>query len=437
MLKLTAILLMLVFLFYCLAPAADETSVETQDTNIFVFNAGILIPDPIAIDVFITMIDITNPGITYSLWVGMNPESSNMKYEVFMESLFLREQLFYFGGGGGAAGLVGKGFSSFKLLGAAELFLGIKLTEAMNADTRYKIYTDANGIYTALFFSLGMSFDEKKPYSQKTYDVGNKTDKNNEKSGSISGVIKKEEIRAKGGEMTARVPDSTPIPAVTSNYTVTFTYTPVNTATFTQTQTFTKTIVITATAVKTPVWEKTPANIRGENLKTGQATSLKKTQSGMYIEADLMSVVRSIMENAIDANLRVGFFNSDNISFETILDFYGIQGRFNDGVSGWLGGLDLAYNYFPFGNSPSGMYVAPVAGLRYNRYDITISGIESGITGDFMTLTAGTQLGYRLMVEKFMFNALIHCYWNMNFYDDRSFDASFDYIFRVGTGYVF
>lgn len=428
--------------------AEDAGNGNTLNTSVTVFNLGILLPEPVFVDLCMTFIDLKNPNSTYSFWTGLDFTTAMMKYEIFMESLFLNEKMLYLGGGGGSAVLVTSGFTSFKILGVAEAFVGLKLTESMNIDARYKMYIDLNGIYTTLFLSCGMAFGDLKPYADNPF-IGLENQNEKEEKGIFDGVAKM---------LMAAEPERTPVKKALNAvktaeketatktyapvYTSTATYTNTYTSTFTQTATNTFSPVPTATTIITVVVEKIPAvkkNIKAAIEKQQNKTLMPVERVGtdrFFVETDLMSITRSIVNEWYEADLRAGFGDGGIFGLSFMLE--GILYKDSDNgydFTGWIAGLDIAFDFYPFGNSPSGIYIGPIIGGRYHGYNISDIG-----GGSFFSLTPGVEAGVRVLLDWLILDASLAYTANIYFYEgvsDMNEMLKHDYLARLGVGVMF
>lgn len=181
--------------------------------------------------------------------------------------------------------------------------------------------------------------------------------------------------------------------------------------------------------------ERMKKEIRNEfrNEQTQKTPAIKKngTTAGIFIEADLMSIARSITNNWIDWNARFGFGDDGNFGMCFILDgIYYDYGR----LRGLEEDLDLAFDIYPFGHSPSGFYIGPVIGAGFNSYRMQDYNLI------FINLSAGAEAGVRLLMNWFILDAGFAFTANVNCYNTGTHNnnqVQYNGLFRAGAGVMF
>jgi hypothetical protein len=120
--------------------------------------------------------------------------------------------------------------------------------------------------------------------------------------------------------------------------------------------------------------------------------------SAMGFTFDLMSIARSSFDPFnLDLSFSLVFGDYGNFGLEGI---YYIQFLSAGDYFGGTVGLDLAFDIFPLGNSPSGLYFGPILGGRMYI-------VDSSIAGDPMMfgIVPGANAGFRLNLNGFILEA--------------------------------
>ncbi|HPI02243.1 MAG TPA: hypothetical protein PLB12_05665 [Candidatus Goldiibacteriota bacterium] len=255
-----------------------------------------------------------------------------------------------------------------------------------------------------------------------------------------------------------------------------YTDTPANTPVYTATATNTPTAVNTATATYTvfvpaytPSAVNTPAAARQkketeeemkerikkeviEELKKEQAikeprakTETEEERDGFYMETDTLAIARIIEGNHAqkDFDIKMGWGDCGLFGISTWLDFI----QYNDeGLDGMFWGVKLAADFYPLWQvnpsftSPAGLYVGPVLGGGYGRFNQYYGpgggqGDEDGEAGEVFGFSMGCELGFRLSLGGFLIDAGAEYAHNIRMYAFDSLDSD-DIIYRLQIGWM-
>jgi hypothetical protein len=141
---------------------------------------------------------------------------------------------------------------------------------------------------------------------------------------------------------------------------------------------------------------------------------------------DLMSIARSSMDPFNwDLSFSLIFGDYGNFGMEAI---YYLQFLSVDEYFGGTVGLDIAFDIFPLGSSPSGFYLGPIIGGRMYMIDSDYS--ENDMLFAFVP---GFNAGYRFILEGFVIDAEI-VYGAVMTLSDTPQDIIHDFWFKLGIG---
>lgn len=270
-----------------------------------------------------------------------------------------------------------------------------------------------------------------------------------------------------------------PIYTHTSTFTFTFTPTYIPTYTFTYTPTYTPEKFISPTETLIPTQQqKETQNI---NIEEPKATlkeeilqeikqekeekkisekipekipeSKKDTVAGFFVETNLYKYAKIFfdkqedtnLEKTIDANFKLGF-GIDNLfgmSFMTDISYL----KYINLDFAYTFGLDIAFEFYPFLRSPSGLYISPVIGGMYYH------GEKLGISIDTPVFSLGGAGGFRFLFDWFIFDIGVIYKANLVIKDeeyeiavpfvhtvdtkDLTFIHDDELIFNIGIGFMF
>ncbi len=131
--------------------------------------------------------------------------------------------------------------------------------------------------------------------------------------------------------------------------------------------------------------------LRDEQTQKKPAVKKDGTTAGIFIEYDMMSFGRSFVNNWTDWNGRLGFGDDGNFGMVFIIDGM----KYDDAnMTGLTVGLDIGFDIYPFGRSPSGFYIGPVIGGRTNHLKVNLKN-----SYDFYTIAAGGEAGIRALMN--------------------------------------
>ncbi len=229
---------------------------------------------------------------------------------------------------------------------------------------------------------------------------------------------KKPEIKTISYEEKVYTTKPTNTPAYTDTFlpTFTYTYTPTYTPTHTPTHTFTILITPEATSIPTKQIKETQtqdieelkAKLKEEILQELKQEkkdekvlkeTKKDTVSGFFFGINLFRYMQNLdIESDIDkyftGNFRFGF-GGDNI-FGNCFNFDGTYFKYFNLDFAYIFNLDIAFEFFPFLRSPSGLYIGPVIGGGFYH------GEKTGIIIDSPIFSLGGAAGYRFLFDWFV-----------------------------------
>jgi|GEM_PF-3116112 predicted aspartyl protease len=167
------------------------------------------------------------------------------------------------------------------------------------------------------------------------------------------------------------------------------------------------------------------SNRSGEGEKTG-------TSAGVFLEADTMSIERSIQNGWDELNCRFGFGDDGIFGMSFILN-----GKYyEDSVNRYYTpGLSIALDFYPGDHSPSRLYLGPLFGARCNLTGSASDTLD--ISDNYAILTLGGEAGVRIMMNWFMIDIGAEYDYNTNLYRTKYFTQSNEFIYRAGVGFMF
>ncbi|MBN2754285.1 MAG: hypothetical protein JXR81_05390 [Candidatus Goldbacteria bacterium] len=261
-----------------------------------------------------------------------------------------------------------------------------------------------------------------------------------------------------------------------SSYTPAATATPENTVVILPTETMTPTAADTYTPVPTPTQTAVPSPAvqltavpkqeteqeMKDRLKKEILEELRKEKGieqpkekakadtedekdGFYMEIDTLALARIIEGSHAqkDLDIKMGWGDCGLFGISTWMDFI----MYNDeGLDGMFWGVKIAADFYPLWNinpsfsSPAGLYVGPVLGGGYGRFNQYYGpgggqDDEEGETGEVFGFSVGCELGYRLSLGGFLIDAGAEYAHNVRMYAFDSLDSD-DIIYRLQIGWM-
>jgi hypothetical protein len=167
---------------------------------------------------------------------------------------------------------------------------------------------------------------------------------------------------------------------------------------------------------------------KNKSAKAGAAAARQKAEptvpEAMGFTFDLMSIPRSTIDPFdLDLSFSLVFGDYGNFGLDAI---YYIQFVSTDPYFGGTVGLDLAFDIFPLGNSPCGLYFGPVLGGRMYIFDSDISG----------GIVPGANAGYRFDLGGFIIDAGV-IYDAIFTFNDKVTSPISDFQFQLSIGGFF
>jgi hypothetical protein len=181
--------------------------------------------------------------------------------------------------------------------------------------------------------------------------------------------------------------------------------------------------------------------------------SNKDTVAGFFVETNLYKYAKIFFDKqedtnlakSIDANFKLGF-GMDNLfgmSFMTDISYI----NYINLDFAYTFGLDIAFEFYPFLRSPSGLYISPVIGGMYYH------GEKFGISIDTPVFSLGGAGGFRFLFDWFIFDIGVIYKANLVIKDeeyeiadpivhtvytkDLTFIHDDELIFNIGIGFMF
>lgn len=177
-----------------------------------------------------------------------------------------------------------------------------------------------------------------------------------------------------------------------------------------------------------------------ENKKDGALNNLKNegTTDGTFLEIDLADLVRFVRDGTKGSGLRLGFGDDGIFGMSFILG-----GKYEDGnetgIKRYSAGLDIAFDFYPGGRSPSRFYIGPVIGANFNMYQQNTPLNE---TETFVSLTGGGEAGIRMLMNWFVLDvgASYYVHNRVGYHDSNPFNIPSmqnEFLYRLGMGVMF
>ncbi len=171
----------------------------------------------------------------------------------------------------------------------------------------------------------------------------------------------------------------------------------------------------------------------------------EEERDGFYMETDTLAIARIIEGNHAqkDFDIKMGWGDCGLFGISTWLDFI----QYNDeGLDGMFWGVKLAADFYPLWQvnpsftSPAGLYVGPVLGGGYGRFNQYYGpgggqGDEDGEAGEVFGFSMGCELGFRLSLGGFLIDAGAEYAHNIRMYAFDSLDSD-DIIYRLQIGWM-
>ena len=263
---------------------------------------------------------------------------------------------------------------------------------------------------------------------------------------------------AKSNLKSSYTPVATATPENTAVILPTETMTPTAADTYTPVPTFTQTAVPSPAAQQTAAPKQETEEEMKERIKKEVIEELKKEQAikepqakteeekdGFYMETDTLAIARIIEGNHAqkDFDIKMGWGDCGLFGISTWLDFI----QYNDeGLDGMFWGVKLAADFYPLWQvnpsftSPAGLYVGPVLGGGYGRFNQYYGpgggqGDEDGEAGEVFGFSMGCELGFRLSLGGFLIDAGAEYAHNIRMYAFDSLDSD-DIIYRLQIGWM-
>jgi hypothetical protein len=169
-------------------------------------------------------------------------------------------------------------------------------------------------------------------------------------------------------------------------------------------------------------------NSRNKN-STGEGSGEENdSTAGFYIEGDVLNFVKNYENNIYDIALRFGPGRDSFYATSFILE----GSYYKNSISkGYLAGADIAFDFYPFSSSPSGLYLGPVIGGKY-KVDQT----GDTYSGD-PVFSAGGEAGLRVLIGWLVLDGSFDYSYYMYHYQDKPYEIKKDYMFRAGAGLMF
>jgi hypothetical protein len=163
----------------------------------------------------------------------------------------------------------------------------------------------------------------------------------------------------------------------------------------------------------------------GENEKRG-------TSAGVFLEADTMSIERSMQNGWDELNCRFGFGDDGIFGMSFILN-----GKYyEDGINRYYTpGLSIALDLYPGDHSPSRLYLGPLFGAKCNLIGSASDALD--ISDNYAILTLGGEAGVRIMMNWFMIDIGAEYDYDTYLYRSKPQSVLNAFIYRAGVGFMF
>jgi hypothetical protein len=177
-----------------------------------------------------------------------------------------------------------------------------------------------------------------------------------------------------------------------------------------------------------------------ENKKDGVRNDPKNsgTTDGTFLEVDLADIVRFVRDGTKGSGLRLGFGDDGIFGMSFILGGKYENGN-ETGIKRYLAGLDIAFDFYPGGRSPSRFYLGPVIGANFNMYQQNTPPNETEI---FVSLTGGGEAGIRMLMNWFVLDigASYYVHNRVGYHGSNPFNIPSmqnEFLYRLGMGVMF
>jgi hypothetical protein len=169
--------------------------------------------------------------------------------------------------------------------------------------------------------------------------------------------------------------------------------------------------------------------------QSAQAQAVKNPAAGVFFEVDGMRLEKYLDDGIEEANFRFGFGDGGIFGMSFIFD-----GKYyKDGIfDAYVPGFSLGFGFYPFGNSPSGLYLGPVIGGKYN-FDDNRNAPPGTPVNDYTIVTAGGEAGIRILMNWLVLDAGAEYDYDTKIYPSTppAPQSSYDLIYRAELGFMF
>lgn len=152
-------------------------------------------------------------------------------------------------------------------------------------------------------------------------------------------------------------------------------------------------------------------------------TGSRPDNGGFYLETDTLALVRIFQQLGHESYLRDLELRAGHGDGGIFGISYWIEGFDYNNVDGFVKGhslgLKLAADFYPFGGSPSGIYIGPVGGAYYSMFNQTVGSDEwSEWSGHYAYFTSGCEAGFRLSLGGFLLDGGVEYFHVFDKYGD-------------------
>lgn len=169
--------------------------------------------------------------------------------------------------------------------------------------------------------------------------------------------------------------------------------------------------------------------------QSAQEQAVKNSAAGVFFEVDGMRLKKYLDDGIDEANFRFGFGDGGIFGMSFIFD-----GKYyQDGIfDAYVPGFSLGFNFYPFGNSPAGLYLGPVIGGKYNLDDNRNAPPGTPVN-DYTIVTAGGEAGIRILMNWLVLDAGAEYDYDTKIYPSTppAPQSSYDLIYRAELGFMF
>ena len=172
-------------------------------------------------------------------------------------------------------------------------------------------------------------------------------------------------------------------------------------------------------------------NNGGEDGETAAPAPHEETpvnNSGFYFEGDLLNFIKGRQNDEYVASIRLGP-GRDTFFAEA----YTLKGSYNDSgpVKTYTAGAEAAFDIYPLGHSPAGIYFGPfISGLYFNDG-------HPDPHGTSMLFGGGGEAGLRLLLRHFVIDGGCAYSYSYTYAYDKVQFVSRDFTYRAGIGLMF